>query len=176
MIRFESIALLAALFVVAGCKTTQSAEESPTGLPVPFELSFQSRRADNRATYYELSTDGSLGFGGGRDGRYAIARPIGKITNEQAAQLWAIIRDHNLLETEGESYVLKLDWKTVRYDVKITAASASNSFTLADTAPTGLDALEKKLFEIQGDLRYSKLFRPIDEAVRKGEGSIKKKQ
>lgn len=176
MIHFACIALFAAIFAVTGCKTTQTAEESPTGLPVPFEFSFQSRRADNRATYYELSTDGSLGFGGGRDGRYAIARPIGKITHTQAAQLWAIVRDHKLLETEGESYVLKLDWKSVRYDVKIKAADASNSFTLADTAPTGVEAMEKKLFEIQGDLRYSELFRPIDEAVRKGDGSIKKKQ
>lgn len=174
MTRFASIAAIACALTLTGCKTTQTAAESPTGVPVPFELTFQSQRTDGRATYYELSDDRSLGFGGGRDGRYAIARPIGKITDEQARTLWELIESHGLLEMDGESFVL--DWETVRYDAKITAAGASNGFTVRDSDDPGLEALEKALFKIQGDLRYGDLFRPIDEAVREGDGSVKKKQ
>ena len=156
--------LTVALSVLSGCTSKPVTEGGPDVLPLPFALELRKVSADHRMTYYVLDADGTLHFGGGRHAGVRNAKRLGKISDAKRMQLWQLTRQHDLLNASGQMFA---DASEASYEVKVEAGSHRNRFRSVDDRVPGLDRLEAALFEMQAELNYAGVFRPIEAEMKK---------
>ena len=168
MIQRRDIALMLLLAVVpsvlSGCASKPVTEGGPDVLPLPFALEMRKVSADHRMTYYVLDADGMLHFGGGRHVGIRNAKQLGKISDAQRMQLWQLTRQHDLLNASGQMFSEATE---ATYEVKVEAGSHRNRLRSVDDRVPGLDRLEAALFEMQAELNYAGVFRPIEAEMKK---------
>lgn len=172
----RDIALMLMLTVVpsvlSGCASKQVSEGGPDALPLPFALEVRKVSADHRMTYYVLDADGTLHFGGGRQAGVRNAKRLGTISDAKRMQLWQLIRQHDLLNASGQMFSEATE---ATYEVKVEAGGHRNRLRSVDDRVPGLDRLEAALFEMQAELNYAGVFRPI-EAEMKKKSNVTRKQ
>lgn len=135
-----------------GCHGGSVVEGSAQTLPEPFTLELRVLAGGSRSVYYVLDADGRLRFGGGSDARIRSATvDAGVLSQEQRMEVWRIVLENGLLESEGR---LIVDHKGTRYEFNARAGSLRNSFQSEEGDLPGLHALDHYLFEVQSKLRY----------------------
>jgi hypothetical protein len=136
------------LSVLAAC------ESPPKAGGVP-EFSLKLRSASptrHRYTYFELSRDGQLRYGGGRDAAQRITEPVTTLTAEQRREVWEIITDHHLMDAPSSPFEKPQE---VAYEVEIKQGMIGKSFRALDDEMPGVTELHDYLFRIQAEKRYN---------------------
>ncbi len=170
--------LLALLLGVAGCSSPKAQapavtpdDPTPVAHPQPLELSLYATSTQGRHVYYVVGPDGVLSFGGGRNAHVRAADPIARLTNAQRNELWQVIDRYDLLEARGELFAKA---QQVRYDVAIRAGGERHSFNTVDQNVAGLAELESLLGRFKTELSSSRVYRAVDEKIRRSGGAVEK--
>jgi hypothetical protein len=165
--------LIGAVWLAAGCASSPqpaAAPRSPAAVPVPFTLELQAL-GESRKVAYRLDANGDLAYSGGRDAVAGEPAYVGRLNDQQIADLWAIVRDRRLLDASGAG--LFATGQKVKYQVKLRAAGRSHHFSAVDDQNPALAELDHALFQLASNFRYNSVFKPIDEQIRKSGGSVK---
>lgn len=102
------IACLWAVFLVSGCASTS--QGSRTG---GVTLSLRIEESKNKAVYYAVDSNGTLGFGGGLDARFDRISWTGRMQDEELAELLTLIEQNQLFERKpvGTGDPKSLRWR-----------------------------------------------------------------
>lgn len=161
--------LLGLAVLSMGCQSAPVVEGDADTLPRPFEITLHGSGTDGRHVHYELSADGTLHFGGGRQATGRNSEPVGKLTDEQRMALWSIIRDERMLTAAGQGWGAKP--QRIKHEVVLVAGSRRHRFTTIDDQTPGPKQLDEAMFKLQADVRYATLFNRIDHAIDAGVGT-----
>ncbi len=147
-----SLPLLACGLLLAAC--TQAPRLDPQH-PGPHELALQllTSTHDGRITYIVLNTKNILSFGGGRQARIGVAKPVGTITQDDQQQILRIIAQYNLLHAPGR---FMPQGQAVTYNCDLTVDGFHHHFACADLEVPGMDQLQAALIAIESRLHYGR--------------------
>lgn len=144
-----AFASLLAIITPGGCA-------SPTASPgsrVPDRLSLKLYRGtqDRQFTYFVLSRDSALSFGGGRDAISRSATPVGTLSNEDRQQIWDSITRGQLTTLKNQTFAKS---HRVIFEVEIKAGGSRRVFRAIDDNTANLEHLHALLFDMYSDRAY----------------------
>ncbi|MBI1375369.1 MAG: hypothetical protein GC159_21850 [Phycisphaera sp.] len=164
--------LVTLALLVCGCATGEQVREADAGYPQPLKISlFVSTPGEQRYVYYIVERNGTLQYAGGRDANLRQAEDVGRLKDDQLRYLWQIIDRYGLLDGKGDLFP-KGDKV---YEVELTAGGRTARYNTAKDKLAGLDHLDKALFKMQGDIRYGKVDKAIEEKIERSGGGVQKK-
>ena len=163
---FVTLAMLAA-FAIGCATTTNNAAKSSEAKPRPQKLSLDLRAGttDGRYTYFEVTDDGELKFGGGRAGAMRKAARVAVLTPEQRDAIWQIIAKHDLIHAKNSKMFARAE--KVTYDLDISTGGPNHSLRAIDDEVPAVKELHDHLFDLQANVRYTlpAIQAPVQKAV-----------
>ena len=148
-----SIFLLSLVSLMPGCISTNKMI-SPSGIAA-MELKLRSLTTDKRYTYFELTPDGTLSFGGGFNAINKDARPVIKLSREQLIGLQSLISRSNLLTAKVSGPQQRKASKRFHYEMSLRLDSMQNHLIVNDDLVPDLTKLHNHLFILQAQARYN---------------------
>jgi len=146
------IFLLILVILMPGCISTNKMK-SPSGIAA-MELKLQSLTTDKRYTYFELTPDGTLSFGGGFNAINKNAQPVMKLSREQLIELQSLISRSNLLTVKVAGPQKRKASKRFHYEMSLRLNSKQNHLIVNDDLVPDLTRLHNHLFVLQAQVRY----------------------
>jgi len=140
---------LLAIIALGGCA---SPAVTP-GSRVPNRLSLKLYRStqDRQFTYFVVSRDNALSFGGGRDAMSRSAKPIGTLSNEDRQQIWNTITRGQFTTLKNQAFAKS---HRVAFEVEIHVGGSRRVFRAIDDNAANLEHLHALLFDMYSDRAY----------------------
>ena len=132
--------MIIALLAVSACVSGPDA----TGRQ-PIALKLYRATADRQYTYFVLSRNGELAFGGGSEARTRTAAPAGTLTEAEILSIDATIERYGLMTLENRSFTKAA---TVAYEASIQRAGSRRTYRAIDDDAADLVHLHDLLFAL----------------------------
>lgn len=144
-----AFACLLAIISPGGCASPAAAPGSD--IPDRLSLKLYRRTQDRQFTYFVVSRDNALSFGGGRDAISRSAKPVGTLSKEDRQQIWDTITRGQFTTLKNQAFAKS---RRVAFEVELHAGGSRRVFRAIDDNTKNLERLHALLFEMYSDRAY----------------------
>ena len=137
------------LLMPAACSAPPT--EPGSDAPPPLFIKLFRTTRDRQYTLFEVSKQGELSFGGGRDAMSRVAKPVGPLTVEERQRLWDMMTRYDLTSLPNRTFA---KYERVAYEVKIKADGMGCSYRAIDDEAADLEHLHEALFGMYTERTY----------------------
>lgn len=146
--------LLFCTMLLLACNTTPPNLNAPQGVAA-ITLKLQALTTGKRYSYFELSPNGDLSYGGGFDAINRNAKLVTTLTPQQLYQLQTYIEQSNLLTAKVSGNQSRKVATTVHHELSLRVDAKNRNLVVNDDQVPAVARLHDMLFEIYAKARYN---------------------
>ena len=152
-LRLHLIFLLTLPMLITACKTSPSVT-APSGIE-PMTIAIQALTTDKRYSYFELSPNGDLSYGGGFNAINRNAKPVTQLNSEQLFQLQTYINQSDLFTAKVSGNQSRSRSETVHHELQLKVGKRKRNIVVNDDRIPAVARVHDMLFEYYAQARYN---------------------
>lgn len=153
-VAFRLMMLCVCTLSMFACISTPSTNTPPNGV-ASITIRLQALTTDKRYSYFELSPNGDLAFGGGYDAINRNAIPVTKLTAEQLFALQSYITQSNLFTAKVSGDQSRKAAANVHHELYLKVDHKGRDLVVNDDQVPAITRLHDMLFGYYAKARYN---------------------